>query len=220
MAMAPQPEVAEHLAKLGGETLPAGGIVGCITGHRQKGCPMSLEEVGTGQSPIGAFGGVPFGGNTRIDEQRVLSHSSPRVRQFLSAMTDASRRELLDGVRRRLAKEGSLVLLKRNNEQPLIAHLAVGSEGAPAHRPMRLTDLHDFPVPHEDTLRVVFDLTPAEARLAQGVARGDTLEEIASALGIKMTTARTQLASVFAKTGTRRQAKLVAILTRLALLVG
>jgi hypothetical protein len=43
------------------------------------------------------------------------------------------------------------------------------------------------------------------------------LDEIAAELGIKMTTARTQLAAIFAKTDTRRQAKLVAILTRLAL---
>ena len=61
---------------------------------------------------------------------------------------------------------------------------------------------------------------PREAHLAQGIARGDTLEEIATSLGIRMPTARTQLAAVFAKTGTRCQAKLVAILTRLALLVG
>jgi DNA-binding CsgD family transcriptional regulator len=83
-----------------------------------------------------------------------------------------------------------------------------------------LTDLHDFQVPHEDTLRAVFDLTPSEARLAQAMTRGDSLEEVATSLGITMSTARNQLAAIFAKTGTQRQAKLVAILTRVALLVG
>ena len=41
----------------------------------------------------------------------------------------------------------------------------------------------------------VFDLTPAEARLAQRLACGDSVEEVAKALHIKMTTARTQLAA-------------------------
>jgi DNA-binding CsgD family transcriptional regulator len=74
----------------------------------------------------------------------------------------------------------------------------------------------DLPMPSEASLRSLFDLTPAEARLAQRLASGDTVEEVAKALHIKMTTARTQLAAIFAKTETRRQAKLVAILCRIA----
>ena len=80
----------------------------------------------------------------------------------------------------------------------------------------RLADLHAIPVPSEDALRRVFKLTRAEARLAQGVARGDSLEDIAQFLDIRISTARTQLASIFAKTETRRQAKLAAMLGRLA----
>jgi DNA-binding CsgD family transcriptional regulator len=76
--------------------------------------------------------------------------------------------------------------------------------------------LADLPVPSEARLRQLFDLTPAEARLAQGLARGEALEEVADELKIKMTTARSQLATIFGKTQTRRQAGLVAILSRLA----
>jgi len=74
----------------------------------------------------------------------------------------------------------------------------------------------NFPIPSEANLRTLFDLTPAEARLAQHLACGDSVEEVAQTLHIKMTTARTQLAAIFAKTETRRQAKLVAILSRVA----
>jgi DNA-binding CsgD family transcriptional regulator len=77
-------------------------------------------------------------------------------------------------------------------------------------------ELMDLPLPSEARLRQLFDLTPAEARLARGLARGDALEEVAGELNIKMTTARSQLASIFSKTQTRRQAGLVAILIRLA----
>ena len=79
-----------------------------------------------------------------------------------------------------------------------------------------LREVHDFPVPSEARLRALFHLTGAEAKLAQHLACGDSVEEVARKLSIKMTTARTQLASIFAKTDTRRQAKLVAILSRIA----
>ena len=79
-----------------------------------------------------------------------------------------------------------------------------------------MAELRDIPVPPEPMLHRVFDLTPAEARLARKLARGDSLEQVAQALDVKMTTARSQLAAIFAKTGTCRQAQLVAILSRLA----
>jgi DNA-binding CsgD family transcriptional regulator len=183
--------------------------------------PMSLERAGYRSHKTGALAGAALNdGGVCISIERMLARSSPRVRQYLNGMSDELRRKMLDGVRRRLMKDDRLVLLPRDNEQPLIAHLDTGGGGSPADRALSLTDLHDFPVPHEDALRLIYDLTPAEARLAQAITRGDSLEEIAMSLGIKMPTARTQLASIFAKTGTRRQAKLVAILNRLALLVG
>jgi DNA-binding CsgD family transcriptional regulator/PAS domain-containing protein len=64
------------------------------------------------------------------------------------------------------------------------------------------------------TLVRLFGLTPAEARLAAAVATGAPLAEVADALGIGRETARTQLRSVFAKTGTTRQAELVRIIAR------
>ena len=79
-----------------------------------------------------------------------------------------------------------------------------------------LTRIDELPVPSERALKFVYDLTPAEARLAQGISRGGSLEEVAADLGIRISTARTQLASIFAKTDTRRQARLVAILSHLA----
>jgi DNA-binding CsgD family transcriptional regulator len=79
-----------------------------------------------------------------------------------------------------------------------------------------LEHLCALPIPREATLRSLFELTGAEARLAQHLARGDSVEEIARTLGVKIATARTQLAAIFSKTGARRQAKLVAILSHLA----
>ena len=62
----------------------------------------------------------------------------------------------------------------------------------------------------------IYGLTRAEAAIAREIARGEQLEEVAARLGIKITTARSQLSSIFAKTQTRRQSKLVVLLSRLA----
>jgi len=77
-------------------------------------------------------------------------------------------------------------------------------------------DLYAFPAPSARLLQQFFKLTPAETRLAQFMARAETIENAASGLGVKLCTARSQLAAIFEKTGTARQAELVALLSRLA----
>jgi DNA-binding CsgD family transcriptional regulator len=87
----------------------------------------------------------------------------------------------------------------------------------PAGRRSRIESaLTDLPVPAAQPLQEYFDLTLAEVKVAQSLARGLSLEEAARHLSIKMSTARTQLASIFAKTGSQRQGKLIAILSRIA----
>ena len=60
--------------------------------------------------------------------------------------------------------------------------------------------------------RQMFDLTEAEAKLALGLASGLSLAELARQQGIRITTARTHLARVFWKTGTRQQSQVAALL--------
>jgi DNA-binding CsgD family transcriptional regulator/PAS domain-containing protein len=62
---------------------------------------------------------------------------------------------------------------------------------------------------NERALADLYDLTPAEERLALRLASGETLAEAAAGLGIRTSTARGALRSVFEKTGTHRQASLV-----------
>jgi len=66
----------------------------------------------------------------------------------------------------------------------------------------------------EASLRSRFMLTPAEVQIALGIAEGKTLAAIAKMRGVAVSTARGQLKSVFVKTGTHRQAELVALLAR------
>ena len=57
----------------------------------------------------------------------------------------------------------------------------------------------------------LFDLSPAEARVAQKIVQGSSVEEIATDHKISRETVRNQLKAVFAKTGTSRQAELVGL---------
>lgn len=63
----------------------------------------------------------------------------------------------------------------------------------------------------QETLRKLFDLTPAETSLAMLLANGMTLDEAADESGISKNTARTHLRAIFSKTGVTRQATLVGI---------
>jgi len=62
-------------------------------------------------------------------------------------------------------------------------------------------------------LEGLFDLTPGEARVARALATGVELDVAAANFGVTSATVRSQLRSIFAKTGTHRQSDLVAMLT-------
>jgi len=57
-----------------------------------------------------------------------------------------------------------------------------------------------------------FGLSGAEARLARAICHGDSVEEYARDQGLRLPTVRTQLSSIFNKTGTLRQAALVRLI--------
>jgi len=57
-----------------------------------------------------------------------------------------------------------------------------------------------------------FGLSAAEARLARAICHGDSVEEYARDQGLRLPTVRTQLSSIFSKTGTKRQATLVRLI--------
>lgn len=63
-------------------------------------------------------------------------------------------------------------------------------------------------------LRDSYGLTPAELRIASGVAAGLTLKEMSQANGVSYETIRTQLKSIYAKTRVNSQAALVKLLMR------
>jgi len=75
-----------------------------------------------------------------------------------------------------------------------------------------VTQLAAASAPGADLLAGLFDLTPAEARIARALTEGLTLQDAATRYGLSLETVRSQLKSVLSKTGTHRQTELVALL--------
>lgn len=67
-------------------------------------------------------------------------------------------------------------------------------------------------VPAAGVLQGLFDLTPAEARVARAIGEAHSIEWIAESSGVSRETVRTQLKSVLSKTGVGRQVELVQLL--------
>jgi DNA-binding CsgD family transcriptional regulator len=110
------------------------------------------------------------------------------------------------------------LMTNRRVKQPLAVHLIPFSEEGSPDRAAIMVDLSVAPEPNPAVLQRVFDLTQAEASLAVNISRGETPGAIARNNGVTISTIRSQLASIFAKTNTQRQAELVALLARVSLL--
>jgi DNA-binding CsgD family transcriptional regulator len=134
---------------------------------------------------------------------------SPSLREIVW-LAASSRRKALDdfvfAVRRPSGKRPLNLLIR-----PLGPHLP---DDAP-HDTAVLILLSDPDLPLRDTearLRQLYRLTGCEARLANLLMEGKTIEDCCEQLKIRPSTARMHLGNVFAKTGVQRQGQLVALL--------
>ena len=75
-----------------------------------------------------------------------------------------------------------------------------------------VTPVIQQPGPPPEILQALFDLSPAEGRVAAMIAEGCSVNAAAQALSVKPNTIRVQLKAIFSKTGTNRQAELVSLL--------
>lgn len=100
----------------------------------------------------------------------------------------------------------------------LVAPLCVASEAFERSKPVAcilITDPEAAPRRPRSLLRQIYGLTASEARVAERLMFGESPEQAAAALAIKVATARVHLAALFRKTQTHRQADLVRLLLSL-----
>ena len=175
----------------------------------------TLERVGCGGIMRDRFRRVTAINLTarRILEQDIEARDLNREGQISHAVD-----RLLNRASARLpADEMSWVTVHRESGRPLaIYQLPIAAP--PESAMLILVDMDTYLQPRSRTLQRMFGLTKAELKLASAIASGFTPTDLAREWRISRATVRSQLASIFAKTHTHRQAELVALLARVSLL--
>lgn len=118
-----------------------------------------------------------------------------------------------------LRPAGAIAISRRSRQslQVLITPVRNINFDATVHAIAFVTDPSQRVRPAADVLRLLFGLTPAECRVALLLGEGHAPPAIANLIGISTNTLKTQLASIYRKTGTSRQAQLVRTLSQLML---
>jgi DNA-binding CsgD family transcriptional regulator len=151
--------------------------------------------------------------------------SAPRIRigadDAVKFESDPAQRLLIEAISnipdQRAGVGKSIAVGGTKDEPPFVAHV-VPLRGAGldlftgALSIMFLTPVVPKTSPAPELLQALFDLTPAEARLASELTKGKSIEQIALSSRLSHNTLRTHLKSVFSKTGVQRQAELVSLL--------
>jgi DNA-binding CsgD family transcriptional regulator/PAS domain-containing protein len=79
-----------------------------------------------------------------------------------------------------------------------------------------VTDPEQRVRPPQEVLHSLFGLTPAECRVALLLTDGHTVPTIADMIGVKRSTLKSQLSSIYLKTSTSRQSELLRLLLRIS----
>jgi DNA-binding CsgD family transcriptional regulator len=103
---------------------------------------------------------------------------------------------------------------------PILLQLISVRDTAREHVPLAQALLIAMPVaarepPAAAVLQGLFNLTPAEARVARAVAQGQTIAAVAQTLDLSPETVRSQLRAALAKAGVTRKGDLAAVLAGL-----
>jgi DNA-binding CsgD family transcriptional regulator len=201
-----------HLAR-------AGLLSARLAFERAKAAAMALDLIGLPAAVIGRNARIVTA-NPRLE---AMMPSVVIDRRERVALTDHHADMLLaDALAKMRQPESgedvrSFPIPPREERPPIVAHVVpvrrqARDVFAAASAILVLTPVVPAEVPTAEVIQGLFDLTPAEARVARGIAEQKTVVAIADALGVARETVRSQLKSVLAKTGTGRQAELAALL--------
>jgi DNA-binding CsgD family transcriptional regulator len=165
-----------------------------------------------------AAGQVAAGGALSISGNRLVPVDGAAAAHLALALGDAARRET------RLPPSGRAIAIPGNSGGGFIATVLPldGGRRSAVARPLAaiaVVFVQDpraiTPLPGE-AFATLYRLTSAEIRVTLAMATGLQPQEVADTLGNSLPTVKSHLARIFEKTGTTRQADLVALLTRAA----
>ena len=191
--------------------------------ERLRGITMTLDAIGLPAAVVGREGRL-LTVDTRLEA--MIPDVFYERRHRLAATNkkaDAllSRSLLLLDARDDAGAVRSIALPGDDGRAPAILHVVPLRRSAHdlfsgAHGIVVVTPVVARDAPDMAMLQGLFDLTPAEARVARGIVQGQTIDGIAVEFGSSRETVRTQVKSVLNKTGLKRNIDLAAMLAGIA----
>lgn len=159
----------------------------------------------------------------KLREGSIVSESRGRLRfqvshtQVMQAIQECSQVAQTTNSRSGETRRSFIVSSKKGARAFVtIASLAGAPEQSWPDKPCVLVRIDEFNShPQPERLRQALGMSAAEARLVSALCHGGSLATAAKEMKVSLNTAKTQLASVFAKTGTRRQSELIALVSAL-----
>jgi DNA-binding CsgD family transcriptional regulator len=146
-----------------------------------------------------------------LDNGHLQTQDRPATSKLAMEIGNAIRASRGDG-----CDLNSVVLLQRGGKLPLMLMIAPLrlAESPLAHGAALLFAFDPEATPRvtAELVRRLFALSEAEAELAIALCRGKTLDDVASQRGTSINTVKSQIKSIFLKTGTKRQSELVSML--------
>jgi DNA-binding CsgD family transcriptional regulator len=112
---------------------------------------------------------------------------------------------------------GHAIVMETGPSRPIVAVTMAFAGGRPADN-RALVLLRSGIGPSDvllSSLRELFKLSSSEAEIAVALGAGANINEVARERGVKRNTLRSQLASIMERTGTHRQAELVALVAKI-----
>jgi DNA-binding CsgD family transcriptional regulator len=208
------------LARVSGRLTEAATLSTIAGRAALSGVTSALDLIQVAAIAIGRFGAV-IGMNSQAEA--CLGHELA-IRNNRLTLRDRQANADLTRLIDQLAHTSDLqplpsspIVVRRIDKRPIVIQMqpvlpAARSPFLGARAILLIRDLENNPAFDQQLLAATFELTPAQARLAARLARGDSVEDAAVQAGVALATARNQLKAIFQKTGTHRQAELVALL--------
>jgi DNA-binding CsgD family transcriptional regulator len=185
--------------------------------ERMRGSVEALAAIGAAAGVLGMAGNLRMANDLLNNELgSVLVDGQARLR-LIDKRADHFLEDALEGFRTGTCNGRSIVLRDRSAGTRVMHLLPLRGQAndlfSSASALVVLTNPQRTLEVNTEVLLNLFDLTPAEARLAGRACSGElSLPAIASEFGVSINTIRTQLQSLFDKTGSKRQADLARLL--------
>jgi DNA-binding NarL/FixJ family response regulator len=111
---------------------------------------------------------------------------------------------------------GSMLITRDHGRPPYVVRVAPASDGLNSDdlpMAMLVISAPDERRVSQEELAELYDLSPAESRIAIALAQGKRLTAVAAELGVQTTTLRSQMSSILRKCGVERQSDLVRLIS-------